>query len=175
MDGWDEGGGDAAVLLPASRPGGDARCHCAGVSGKTSFNTSSAEYRVVISKLEALSLDGCLARSSGEMGSLTLRLVGRSVTRVSVLPPTPSPVPGRGVPGKVMASRLAWLSLSAACHPVLPPGGERGQGRPTEAASMDVLRARWRSLVLGRSLRVTGVSTRPKSGVRTIYESMDNE
>lgn len=56
-------------------------------------------------------------------------------------------------PGKTMASRLTWLSLSLARHSAPPPG----HCRPTEAAKVEVALPRWRSLLLlGRSLRGTG-------------------
>lgn len=79
----------------------------------------------------------------------------------------PSPPLVCGFPGKVIASRL---SLSLACHPVSPPswipGGEKGHGRPTEAAKVEVL-ARWRSQFLCLSLRLTGVYEEPVSRVKT--------
>lgn len=60
-----------------------------------------------------------------------------------------------------MASRLAWLSFSLALHsaasPSRVPAGGKGQGRPTDAARVEVLWARRRSPFLCRSLRVTGV------------------
>ena len=37
------------------------------------------------------------------------------------------------------------------------PGGEKGQGRPTEAARLEALRARWRSGFFSLSLLITGV------------------
>lgn len=59
---------------------------------------------------------------------------------------------------KAMASRL---SLSPARHsapsPSWVPGGEKGQGSPTDAAKVEVLWARWRSQLFCLSRRATGV------------------
>lgn len=150
MDGWQDGGGDDGVVPLSFLFGGDASWtwgRCVGITGETA----------IMSKLDALSLHMSPSVSSNPLQSLKLCLVCPSVTRVVLL----------GVPGKVMASRLAWLSRSLACHSALPlsraPGGERGEGRPTEAAKVEVLLALCRSLSLCRSLQVTGVWEEPGS------------
>lgn len=154
MDGWQDGGGDDGVVPLSFLFGGDASWtwgRCVGITGETA----------IMSKLDALSLHMSPSVSSNPLQSLKLCLVCPSVTRVVWL----------GVPGKVMASRLAWLSRSLACHSALPlsraPGGERGEGRPTEAAKVEVLLALCRSLSLCRSLQVTGVWEEPGSWIRT--------
>lgn len=83
--------------------------------------------------------------SSNLLASLKLCLVRLSITGgwLETVALVPSLVPVCGMPGKVMASRLAWLSLSLTRHSVLPPSwvldGEKGHGRPTEAAKLEVL------------------------------------
>lgn len=74
------------------------------------------------SKLSALLLCMSFVVSSNMLESLKHCLVCLPVTRVSLfLSLSPSLLVGWR-PGKVMASRLAWLSLSLACHSVpLPP------------------------------------------------------
>ena len=168
-DGWDDEEVDDTVLPLSFLFGGASSWGWDRGDGETRL-ASSAECPSLVSKLLVLPLYMSFSVSSKMLASLKLRLVCLSVTRVSskpvalmtaLLPPSPSPVLVCGMPGKVMASRLARLSLSVPCHSVPPPsrvpGGEKGQGRPTEAAKEEVLWVRWRSLFLCRSLRVTGV------------------
>ena len=125
----------------------------------------------LFSKLRALLLCMSFVVSSNMLESLRHCLVSLPVTMVSLFLSLSPSLLVCGRPGKVMASRLAWLSLSLACHSVpLPPGvpdGEKGQGRPTDAARVEVLLARCRSLFLCRSLRVTGVWEEAGSRIRT--------
>lgn len=106
----------------------------------------------LFSKLRALLLCISFVVSSNMLESLRHCLVSLPVTMVSLFLSLSPSLLVCGRPGKVMASRLAWLSLSLACHSVpLPPGvpdGEKGQGRPTDAARVEVLLARCRSLFL---------------------------
>lgn len=125
LDGWEEGRGDDAMLLLSFLSGGDASWKWGKgvcITGETRLATS-AEYPLLISKLKALSLYVSFAVSSSMLASLKLCLVCLSITRVSllsaVLLPLLSFVGGCGMPGKVMASRLALLSLSLACHSAL--------------------------------------------------------
>lgn len=128
----------------------------------------SAECPSFVSKVNAFSPHRSFSVSSHMLASLCL-----SVTRGSLHPSllVPSPAPVCGTPGKMMASKLAWLSLSLTCQSVLPsslvPHGEKGHGRPTEAAKVEVLLARCRSLVLlCRSLRGVEVLEEPVSMIK---------
>lgn len=173
MDGWEDGGGDGAVLPLSCLFGGAPGWKWGsgvGATGETLL-VFSAEWPPLISKLKALPLYMSFALSSNTLASLRLCLVCLSVARVSLYPAVLTPSPVSGMPGKVMATKLAWLSLSLACHSALPPScvpdGEKGQGRPTEAAKVEVLLALCRSPFLCRSLRVTGAREEPGSTIRT--------
>lgn len=161
MDGSNKG---EDAVLPLSLPFDGAANWKWGWAVGGTLVLISAECSPLISRLKALSLYVSFAVSSNMLASLMLCLVCVSIGEVS---PTPSPVPVCGMPGKVMASKLAWLSLSLACHSMLPLScvldGEKGQGRPTEAAKVEVLLARSRSPFRCRSLRVTGVGGGPGS------------
>lgn len=124
MDGRENGEGDDMGLPLSFLFGGAASWKWGrgvGVTDETRL-LFSAECSLLISKLEALPLYMSFAVSSNTLVSLKLCLVCLSVTGVSLEPVAlkPSPVLVGGIPGKVMSSRLAWLSLSLACHSVLP-------------------------------------------------------
>lgn len=142
-DGWEDGGGVELPLVFLSGGRTD--------EGETGLVLSS-ERLPIHSRLKARFLHSSSRASPETSLRLCLSLVGlSSLLLMSIW----------GTSGKLMASRLAWLSLSLALHSVASPSwvpaGGKGQGRPTDAARVEVLWARWRSPFLCRSLRVTGV------------------
>lgn len=165
MVGCETAGGDGAVLPLAFRCDGDVDWEWdMGVAGTGEILlVFSAECPPFIFP----------PHKSFSVSSHTLASLCLSVTRGSLYPAllAPSPAPVCGTPGKMMASKLAWLSLSLTCQSVLPsslvPHGEKGHGRPTEAAKVEVLLARCRSLVrLCRSLRGVEVLEEPVSMIK---------
>lgn len=133
-DGWGDRGGGVVLLLPFLF-GDAANWKCVSDGGLV----FSEQCVLLVSKLKALPLCTLsFALFSKMLASPRLCLVCLSLCGSS---PSLAQPPLCEIPGKMMASRLAWLSFSLACHSAVPLscGGEKGQGSPTEAARVEVL------------------------------------